>query len=193
MGKKLIFGFGINDLEKVSENGKHLKFYTCWTSMLVRCYSKKYQEKHSTYYNCRVSDEWIYLSNFKKFYDMNYKDGYQLDKDILFPGNKIYSEHKCVFIPRYLNTLLTDCGAARGEYPLGINKRKNLNLSKPYIASCRNGLSKQIYKAFKTAEEAQEWYIETKKQIVLQQIERAKVDGFNNEAVFEALIKREWC
>ena len=46
--KKLVCGAGINDLaEPVYKNGKHLKFYDAWTSMLTRCYSEKFQARIS--------------------------------------------------------------------------------------------------------------------------------------------------
>lgn len=192
-GKSLIYGIGVNDLnERVKIDGKNLKVYDCWRQMLGRCYDPKYQSKQPTYIGCSVSEDWLYLSNFKKFYDLNYKDGYQLDKDILYLGNKIYSPETCVFVPNYLNSLLVDCGASRGNMPLGITKRIDYFRTKPYRAQCSNGHRKQIYNSFKNISEAQNWYIETKKQVVLQQIERAKKEGFDNEAVFEALLNRNW-
>lgn len=43
---------------------------------------------------------------------------WQLDKDIAFPGNKVYSPDTCVFVPRSLNSLFK---AKSGELPIGVS------------------------------------------------------------------------
>ena len=83
--KQLIFGIGVNDYDgHVRINGKIIKSYDVWHSMIERCYSKKSHKKRPTYIGCKVHKEWLYFSNFKKWFDENYIEGYELDKDILF-------------------------------------------------------------------------------------------------------------
>lgn len=36
---------------------------------------------------------------------------YHLDKDLLSPGNKVYSREFCVIVPARINTLMLDCGS----------------------------------------------------------------------------------
>lgn len=48
----------------------------------------------------------------------------QLDKDILIPGNKVYSPEACVFVDSQTNTLLTGCTNPRGNYPMGVHFSK---------------------------------------------------------------------
>ena len=91
----LVSGVGINDIEINTKD----KCYKVWHSMMNRCYSKKYHSKFPTYQNCSVCNEWTYLSNFKRWFDENYVDGYVLDKDILVKGNKVYSPETCCFVP----------------------------------------------------------------------------------------------
>ena len=43
-----------------------------------------------------------------------------LDKDIIKPGNKIYSPDTCCFVSREINNLLNDRAALRGEFPQGV-------------------------------------------------------------------------
>lgn len=119
--RKLVQGHGVNDHNgTVSVSGKLKAFYVAWTGMLKRCYSKKYHAKHPTYIGCTVCNEWLSLATFKEWYDSNHVTGWQLDKDIINNGNKIYNPANCRYIPSTLNTLLSNCSASRGLYPQGI-------------------------------------------------------------------------
>ena len=108
--KRKVYNVGVTDVGMTDGNGKHLRSYCTWNSMIERCYNKKRLEKHPTYVNCTVSDEWKLYSNFKKFYDENYVDGLFLDKDLLQDGvvNKVYSSNTCLFVPRALNNFFTN-------------------------------------------------------------------------------------
>lgn len=82
---------------KLRVDGKATKEYTCWKGMLERCYSEKKRERSPTYIGCSVCKEWHNFQVFAKYYEDNYKEGYHLDKDLLFKDNKIYSSETCVF------------------------------------------------------------------------------------------------
>jgi hypothetical protein len=49
---------------------------------------------------------------------------WSLDKDIIVPFNKTYSEDTCAFVPNELNCLLVYSSKTRGEYPLGVHFAK---------------------------------------------------------------------
>ena len=51
-----------------------------------------------------------------------YSEGFQLDKDILCKGNKIYSEDTCIFVPQEINKLFTKRQSNRGLYPIGVTE-----------------------------------------------------------------------
>ena len=195
--RTLVQGHGINDLdEPVCKNGKNLKFYDVWTSMLSRCYSKKHQAKFPTYRGCSVCREWLSLSTFKVWFDANYRDNMALDKDILIPGNKVYCPEACRFVPQYVNTLLTDAAAARGACSLGVRAMEpNAKIGKintTYQAQCNDGHGKRMTKTFKTVAEAHQWYITTKKKIANEQATRGFEAGDITGDVYRALITREW-
>lgn len=114
--RNLIYGVGVNDVDDKTR----VKSYRVWKEMLGRCYSEKRKLKNPTYRGCSVCDEWLVYSNFKQWFDENYIEGYELDKDILVKGNKIYSPYKCRFIPHEINSLLINCKRKRGEYPIGV-------------------------------------------------------------------------
>ena len=65
-------------------------------------------------------------SNFKVWYDQNKISGMSLDldKDILFKGNKVYSPEACSFVPHEINTLFLSKKADRGDYPIGVSYEK---------------------------------------------------------------------
>ena len=104
--KNAICGVGINDLEySIKENRRDPKFYRLWKSILQRGYCEAIKKQFPTYRNCSVCEDWHYLSIFKKWFDENYVEGWQLDKDILVQGNKLYSPETCCFVPKEINIL----------------------------------------------------------------------------------------
>ena len=140
MVKRLVWGVGINDSDYVTiitepagcVGGKKKRkvlwrcpFYKRWSAMLERCYSEKYQAKRPTYKGCSVTKGWLTFSNFKRWMGQQNWEGMHLDKDILFPGNKIYSEDTCVFLDAKVNTFMLDCAAARGEWLVGVSFKKS--------------------------------------------------------------------
>ena len=78
-----------------SVNGRTTKEYELWQSMLKRCYSDGFKKKYSTYEGCKVSNNFKIYEYFyewcNKQVGFSNKD-WQLDKDLLAKGNKIYSE-----------------------------------------------------------------------------------------------------
>ena len=120
----------------------------------------------------------------------------ELDKDILVKGNKIYSPEACRFVPQYINTLLTNAGAARGELPCGgVALKPNPKFGRintTYRGYCRDGHGKWLNKTFKTVEGARQWYSATKRKVANEQATRALGAGDITGDVYQALITREW-
>lgn len=134
---KLVYGVGVNDASYVTEkrekiNGKKVllwrcPFYRTWESMLNRCYSETIHQKHPTYKDCSVCDNWLIFSNFKAWMEQQDWKGKQLDKDLLVQGNKVYSPHTCIFVDRKINLFVIDGGASRGDYMIGVCWDKSSN------------------------------------------------------------------
>lgn len=87
-------------------NGIVTKKYRAWYNMIRRCYCDFEIKRNPTYLNVRVSKKWHNFQNFAKWYDENFIEGFELDKDLLSNKNKIYSENTCCFIPQEINKLL---------------------------------------------------------------------------------------
>jgi hypothetical protein len=89
--------------------------------MLKRA-SAAYQETHPSYKGVSVCVEWHSLSAFKAWMQQQDWEGKQLDKDILVPGNKLYSPETCAFVTLETNSFVTDRAACRGAYMIGVDK-----------------------------------------------------------------------
>ena len=138
---------------------KKVKEYALWQRMLERCFSEKYQTRRPTYKGCNVSDNFL---NYSFFYDWCQEQigfgkvdekgrSWCLDKDLLFVGNKTYSETACVFVPQEINKFFNECGNARGEYHLGVCFHK---ASGKFIAYCTVNSKRQHLGYFNTPQEA---------------------------------------
>ena len=101
--------------------------YLKWHDMVNRCYNAKFHERQPQYKGCTVCEEWLNYSNFKVWYGQNKIKGMplDLDKDILFKGNKVYSPETCCFVPHAINTLFLNGKKNRGGLPLGVHFDKS--------------------------------------------------------------------
>lgn len=122
----------------VSKDRKHLVAYKKWQSMIERCYSERYQLKKPSYVGCTVSNDWLNYQNFAEWFysDPHHDRGYELDKDVLLVGNKVYSGKTCALVPSDIN-----------NFAKGYAKENNLPIGVGY----RNGsYSARIYKGGKS-------------------------------------------
>jgi hypothetical protein len=106
---------------------------------------------------------------------IGYRDGFQLDKDILFKGNLVYSELHCVFVPQEINKLFTKRDRFRGGLPIGVTMDRN-----SFRASCNNGTGKaKSLGNFSSAEAAYNVYKSFKESHIKQQAElwKDKISG----------------
>lgn len=143
---KLVCGVGINDKSRPTKiSGKYTREYVLWKAMLERCYYQRLHARRQTYIDCCVSDNFKHYSQFYDWCQQQigfHNDGFQLDKDIIVMDNKTYSENTCSFVPREINIFFADCGATRGEWPIGVYFHK---ASGKFRAKCRvNGKQKTL-------------------------------------------------
>ena len=156
---------------KVGDKLHHTKSYGLWHDIRKRCAAGgSVQAREPSYLGCTLSD------NFKDFqYFANWHtnqigygiDGYHIDKDILVPGNKTYSEDTCVLVPQSLNNFLTSRAASRGRWPQGVTWKERNGRFRAQISidgkSSHIGLYTSLddalraYKKAKNAE-AYRWY-----------------------------------
>lgn len=175
----MVHGVGINDLELESTS----PVSTIWRHMLQRCYSKAYHKQEPTYIHCEVCDEWKTLSVFKQWFDENYVEGYELDKDLLVKGNKLYSPSTCCFIPKFINRAIKTHKRNNHGLPIGVTKREH-----SYAIHGTFGNQRLWQNGFSTPEEAFYAYKERKEQYVKVLAEKYFKEGRITERVYRALL-----
>lgn len=134
---KLVYGWGINDSDydvnpMVNGKRKICPIYRMWVHILERCFSEKFYKKSPTYIGCTVTESWKYFSDFKRWVENQDWIGKEPDKDLLYRGNKHYSEDTVVLIERAINNFLSL--PTKGDNLIGAYFQKE-NKSKPWRAS----------------------------------------------------------
>lgn len=125
--KPTVYGKGYLGVGNYSSNS-NVRLYKLWKNMLERVYCLKTRYRRQSYEDTEVCEDWHNFQNFAEwcltqehFFSKDSKGRcYQLDKDILLKGNKIYSPETCCFVPHEINSLFVFGKSKRGEFPIGV-------------------------------------------------------------------------
>lgn len=186
-----VFGVGfMGGKYKSKINGKHTKEYILWRSMLQRCYDEKFIKDFPTYTKAVTSEN---FNNYDWFYEWCNKqigfglEGFELDKDLLVKGSKVYSEDTCVFLPKEINNVLIKRDNDRGNYLLGVDFskatgefRSRLNI---HGKSTHLGYYKTELEAFNAYKIAKENYIKELAEKYKHQIDQRAYNALINYQV----------
>lgn len=168
---------------KVKISNKHTPEYDCWKSIIERCYDEKKREKYKSYYRIsEICEEWKNFQNFAEWYCQNQyeiDERLHIDKDILYPGNKIYSPYHCLLVPQRINMLFLNKRNKRG-LPNGIRKEGDKYLAK---------YNQEDLGVTNTVEEAFELYAKRKKEEIVKIANEYK--KIIPKKVYEALMNYE--
>lgn len=161
-----VFGIGYIGIGKYkcSENGRLTQVYNIWSRMLQRCYAPETNPGFSTYVGCHTCVEWHDFQNFAKWYYNNpyYGLGYDLDKDLIIKGNRMYSPYTCTLIPRELNKAISTTYCSNSGLPIGVYQSGDR-----YIAFVRGYIEGDYLGTYSTAEEAKYYRDIAKKNHIL--------------------------
>ena len=172
--KSTISNVGINDFNYISKS----KCYRRWKAILERVNDIN----NKVYKNVSICEEWLLFSNFKRWYDENYVEGFQIDKDLLSsPNNKIYSPQTCCFLPRIINNAIKSLNINSNA---GVKQQKNGKFC--VVLSHFNKQSLVGY--FSSIQEAKIAYNAAKKQYIKELAEKYFKEGSIPEKVYKALI-----
>lgn len=135
--------FGVGYLGNGTHNKRsNEKCYLRWYAMLERCYALN--NKYPTYQDCSVADIWHNFQNYAEWYETNYTHKFQIDKDILIKGNRVYSPEACFFVSHQDNTAHATAKSFIIVSPTGVEysirnlnqfcRENNLSATKLYLA-----------------------------------------------------------
>lgn len=158
-----LFGKGFIGLGEHTSVYNH-KEYVHWKGILERSYSEKLMEKRPSYLEVYTNTAWHNFQNFAPWCHTQkgfYHKGWELDKDLLVKGNKIYSPETCVFLPPAINPVLIK-GTRTSELPIGVTYSDNSSGYRAYCSSDGKTLSKRS----SSIEECFEWYKNTKEAVI---------------------------
>jgi len=134
---------------------KNLNISQTWKGIIKRCYGKKESFEFPTYNNVSVCEEWHNFQNFAQWFEDNNVQGFEIDKDILIKGNKIYSPETCAFVPHEINMIFRKIQKRGRLYPTGVyknTKKRRFQISYPLK------INQDFPGYFDTPEEAWETY-----------------------------------
>jgi hypothetical protein len=161
--------------------------YMTWAGMIERVHVIEALDKRPTYRVCGISEDWYCFANFYEWAKQQTGSSnkrWQLDKDILMKGNKLYSKDTCCFVPSDINALFTKRDKERGKYPIGVT----LHVGGKFRSGCSNdfkGEPRYIGKLRSTIEEAFADYKQQKEYVI-----RKRADFYKDKLdprVYEAL------
>ena len=170
--RKPVHGAGINDADYATRpmvNGVQLwdPAYRAWYNMMQRGYDQKHHARYQTYVGVTVCKEWHSFSAFRVWWLANYRDGFQCDKDLLVAGNREYGPDACIYVPSWLNSFTVDCGAVRGEFPIGVSFCKQTGKYKSQCCNPITGKQRNLGR-FSTPEAAHEAWLKCKLELATQ-------------------------
>ena len=114
-------------------------------------------------------------------------NGWELDKDILIKGNKIYSPETCAFVPAEINGIFTKTNSKRGVYPIGVSLHKEGRFQAKVLKN-----KKQAYIGlFDTPEEAFQAYKKAKEEYIKEVADKwkDKIDPRVYEAMYNYQVE----
>ncbi len=164
--------------------GKDTKLYVRWHSMLTRVYDKNYLDKFPTYKGAEISNEWHNFQTFAvwAFSQKNWEQ-LELDKDLLFRGNKKYSEQTCLFIPKELNKALDITVNKTSSGYVGVQARES------GYQVCLGKYGKRVHVCFtKDLNYAVKMYFKAKADHLVELAHKFK--GVMSDMAYEATINR---
>lgn len=182
----VMYGVGYHGLLYTNSNEES---YNRWHWMMNRCYSDAIHELQLQYTGCSVCKEWWNYSNYKLWYDEHrtsikaFGEAFEMDKDILIKGNKVYSPETVCFVPKIINSLFTNGRENRGDYPLGVYYDKE---KKKYVANMSFGGKNIKLGTFATVEGAFNKYKVYKEELIKKIAEQYK--GKIEDKIYQAMM-----
>ena len=115
-------------------------------NMMTRCNNVNYKNIYTTYRDTVISTNFVDFQFFAEWCNKQIgfgQQGFVLDKDLIIPQNKIYSENSCVFVPDVINSFLTFVRQKDRGLPVGVTWCESEGKYKSYCSQL-NGKNKTL-------------------------------------------------
>ncbi len=163
---------------QIHVGGEKTREFTIFSGMFERCYSSGAVINKPTYSDCYVRDDWHDFQAFAGWCNSQPEfkyEGYNLDKDLLVQGNKIYGPETCTFIPARINQLI-NVARVSGSWS---------EIKQKWGFQYRDENGKATTKHFKNREQGFEWYKTNKERTVKRVAD--EYEKVIDKAAYEAL------
>lgn len=176
----------------VGKYGAKDKAHEYWSKMMQRAYCEKYKAEHPTYEKVTVCSEWLNYQNFAEWCVSRKQYGklkFNLDKDIVIRGNKVYAPDKCSLVPQRVNKLLVTKNLINPAVPLGVKIIRD-KISKEiigYTAACADNGSDMYFGYHKNIRDAFFAYKIGKEALIKSVAKDCKEDL--DDLVYDALMR----
>lgn len=154
------------------------KCWHVWRNMISRCYdenNKSYQSYGAV--GVTVCEDWHNFQNFAEWYYENFKEGWEIDKDIF--GGDIYSPESCVMIPKELNNFFKRKTLQAEDNGIHFDKAKN-----SYVAQITHQQNHTHLGRFKIKEDAINAFRKEKQKLM-----KSKLAKFEEKLDIKVLTK----
>jgi len=85
--------------------------FQVWCGLRTRTLDDDFKQEHKSYIDCSLCEEWMCMQNFCDWAESTKpKDNsirWELDKDLLIEGNRLYSPETCCWLPKEINLFLS--------------------------------------------------------------------------------------
>lgn len=158
---------------KTWRDGKNSREYNLWHSMRSRCYKNDIHKNYAGYQGCTVAPAFHGFQAFAAWVtkQIGFSEGFQLDKDLLIKGNRVYAPERCIFLPLTVNSLLIQNRQIRGVLPIGVRYVKD-QPNRPFMAHISRGQKNLHIGSYSTQEEAFNAYKVVKEEYIKEVAEK---------------------
>jgi len=183
-----VVGVGFIGNTSSSIDGKVKNSYHVWRGMLRRCYQDTGESK--TYFGIvKVCESWFSFEEYEKWYNENYIEGYEVDKDFTSPLSRIYSPKTGGFIPNKINAIMGkkkyNTIRIHKDLPVGVSYHIR---DKKYTSQCWDGKKLQHFGYHENPEDAFLAYKVFKESIIKSIAKEYYKDNKISKEIYENLI-----
>lgn len=184
--RKSICDIATND----SENPEtQTRVFQIWHGVIKRTCDAKTKSRHKGYENASICAEWLCFSAFKAWVESSesgYREGYELDKDILGDEKDLYSPQTCCFVHPRINKLLIHRRGRENGLPLGVSR-----CGDKFAAFCSHGDKIINLGSYPTPDEAFAAYKADKEAYIKHVAQEYYDKGEMHKRVYDALMRYE--